>query len=154
MQEILLQICRIEFKVGLSMWRLSLAFFPTPCNLFQAVAVIFCFWWWLFRENTSRSYLRYAHSNCSNTIWQTIILNAWFQAPPEPEDLPEPSLLDGEIIASKAQKVLRLHAYSKNGQSGHLYCTNFRICFVTAGNAVGVGAVSCSLCTLTCNIFT
>lgn len=63
----------------------------------------------------------------------------------KPVDLPslEPDLLDGEIIASKAEGVLRLHVYSKTrGESGNLYCTNFRICFVTSNDptlAVSVG---------------
>ena len=42
-----------------------------------------------------------------------------------------PDLLEGEIMISQAEKVLRLQAYDSTGISGNLYCTNFRISFVT-----------------------
>ncbi|XP_013392417.1 myotubularin-related protein 10-B isoform X2 [Lingula anatina] len=46
----------------------------------------------------------------------------------------EPQLLPGELIVGHAQNVLKFSAYSeqKQGISGSLFCTNFKVSFVTA----------------------
>ncbi|XP_077989112.1 myotubularin-related protein 10-like isoform X2 [Glandiceps talaboti] len=46
----------------------------------------------------------------------------------------EPKLLSGEIVIAKAHNVLKYNSYGdlKHGISGALFCTNFKISFVTA----------------------
>lgn len=49
------------------------------------------------------------------------------------ENVPEPSLLPGEIVVARAQNVLRFSTMTerRSGISGTLYATNFRISFLT-----------------------
>ncbi|XP_025077357.1 myotubularin-related protein 10-B-like isoform X3 [Pomacea canaliculata] len=50
------------------------------------------------------------------------------------ENLMQPNLLPGEQIISHAESVLKYAPYSdrKQGMSGNLFVTNFKVCFVTA----------------------
>lgn len=62
-------------------------------------------------------------------------------------DLPEltPELLEGELLISKVEKVLKLKAFNSTGATGNLYCTNFKISFVTMSSDSSDVSIFCRL---------